>query len=186
MKKSIRISNILVLAGLLALLPSCMRMGANGARLGKAMETFYVEGGLIQYFIKPLHLKGSNTSASVDFTYRHDPKKENAVTCNFSLKSSNASHVASQAYFLLEKEKIEVKNLKKLAYSKNKSTYTFRYTSNMTYDELKRIVQSKSFSLVIFTKDKKELVHKPSSKSKRKLKTVDEKMISVVELDKAS
>lgn len=178
-----KVNNWIILCVSTVIFSSCLRMGASGSRISRALETFYVEGGLTQYFIKPLYLKGDKTNVWMDFTYRHDPKKNNQVICNFSVKSNNNKHQVKNAYFSVGQEKITPKGLKKIVYSKHKSTYTFRYTSFLTYAELQKLAQNRLFNFVVATKNEQKFLHTPSSKTIKKLKVIDEKMISIIGLE---
>lgn len=183
MKKRSKRSSYLFALIAVVLFSGCLRAGSGGSRISRALETFYVEGGLTQYFIKPVYLSGKETNIWMDFTYRHDPKKNNQVICNFSLKSSKVEHQVTNAHFVVGQEKIQLKNLKKLVYSKSKKKYNFRYTSYITYATLKKMIQQPTFQFTVDTKNNQHFVYTASNKTKRKFRTINEKMIEVISLD---
>ena len=61
----------------------------SGGKITKYVEEFYTEGGVIQYFIKPLNYKDdSKKDFSFDFTFRNRDVNTDIVTVNFSAETS--------------------------------------------------------------------------------------------------
>lgn len=53
---------------------------------GPAIQTFFVDAGVQQYFIYPSELRGRGCEAIADFTYR---SSENFVVCNVSISTAD-------------------------------------------------------------------------------------------------
>lgn len=82
---------------LLFQLSGCMgvKHGGSTTPAGKLMEEFFVQQGVMQYFIKPLEWKlmGDKGLVQTDFTFRDSAGTKTPVTCNFTLGGLRADSV---------------------------------------------------------------------------------------------
>ncbi|WKN44055.1 hypothetical protein [Tunicatimonas pelagia] len=137
-------------------LSGCMgvRPASSGGRAGKLYESFLREGGVMQYYIKPLTFSSSQEKAEVDFVYRSNFSPDSLVTCNFSLLLPDTFRdlTATEAGFQTE-EVVSLEEVQKLYADSGKSKYHVRYSAKMRYEEFLKLLTAKDVSFQFKAKE---------------------------------
>jgi hypothetical protein len=132
-----RIQTLLLVPSLLALI--CLSCASD-----PHIESYYIEKGVQQYFIRPSEMKANGCRVSIDFTYRSS--NEYSV-CNFTVTTdSEISPDPRNVFFLLsDGSKIELQDLEVLFIQRTKKQA--RFTVRIGKDEFIRILASKPTKL---------------------------------------
>ncbi len=167
---------ILTLAAMLLLLSSC-GIKLKGARRGDnaSVETFLVENGIIQYFVKPLTFSSRSGDIRIDFTFRGKNDSLYKAKINFTTSDKEAGKIDS--FKVIDNTTNEAVST---AYNTRmgKVTKGLRYFSEVTNNPLFNLFES-GHSLTIVTYSKgNTIVYSPSKKSEKKIKRIPQTLIS--------
>lgn len=167
---------VMLLTTILLLLSSC-GIRVKGARRGDnaTVETFLVENGIIQYFVKPLTFSARSGDIRIDFTFRGKNDSLYKAKINFTTSDKEASKVDS--FKVLDNTTNEAVST---VYNTRtgKVTKGLRYFSEVTNNPLFNLFES-GHSLAIVTYSKgNTIVYSPPKKSEKKIKRIPQTLIS--------
>lgn len=135
---------ILLLLSLLFLL-SC-------AAKNQYIESFYYKESVQQYYVKPVELKGADAVLLVDFTFKNDPSMEYSTICNFTIESKESHTLPLKGLeMVVDGECFPVNNPTVLFAEGSNGKY--RFTSNITTEQFKKIVYSKNLTAKVAFSD---------------------------------
>lgn len=105
------------------------------------IESFYYKEDIQQYYVKAIEFKGSDASLLVDFTFKNDTTMAYSTICNFTVESKE-SHVLplKGLQFTVDGSTFTV-NEPKVLFAEG-SNGRYRFTSNLTTEQFKKIVFS--------------------------------------------
>ncbi len=142
LKRFSSVSYLIILTSIFVL-SSCMgaRMPMSGKR-DKLVETFFIEKGITQYFIKPLMLKGEKKGALyLDFTFRDQGVPNDSATVNFSVEDENTLKKVESLSLTTSGQTASVNGITFLLTKDRGGSFESRYSSNMSLDEVKELFE---------------------------------------------
>jgi hypothetical protein len=154
-------------------LSGCMgvKHGGGTTPAGKLMEEFFVQQGVMQYFIKPLAWKfmGDKGLVQTDFTFRDSVGIKSPVTCNFTLGGFRADSVQIGEGGSAFKAKTTT-----IFEEKNDGKPRYRYSAILSPLAFQQLVQNQSTFQVITIasgKGKRDKINaQPAGKTRKRLK----------------
>ncbi len=169
---------------IIILFSSCFGLRIRGTKSPKQVyEVFFIDDGVLQYFIKPLKFKNKHDYFTVDFTFRDTLKYDSFVTTNYSIYTKVAAKKIDSLFFITSEYKIKCKNNDKMFIDLKKKTYQIRYSSGITYQELIYLTSADDYYVLAYYNNSK---HKffPKRKTKKYIDIVNQQVINVIELNK--
>ena len=103
-------------------------------------ETFLVDEGITQYFIKPLTYTSGEVSFKVDYTFRDSVNSQSFITCNYSLFTPEKVSV-EQVIFHTDSSSFSAKNSERI-YLKKDEKFHYRATSDIRYRNLIQLLEA--------------------------------------------
>ncbi len=179
-KTTSNLINILSIVISISLLSSCVGFNPRASKGGKELyETFYVGENKTQYFIRPIELEQDDSKFKIDFTFRDLGNTKSDVTTNFSIISESPAANPDSIIFETDSASIKGKNLSKLFLEKDNDEYHLRTTSELTFEELDQIFQSKKLVIKVYTK-KKDFIFTSEGKFDKKRNEIYSSLIEVL------
>jgi hypothetical protein len=124
--------------------------------------SYYVDKGIMQYYLMPTTFFGEGAILSIDFTIRIEADKETPATCNFTIKTDkDLPKTVNRAHFGLSdrNEDIELRQIDVLFIEKSNSQ--IRLTSTMPEKDFKELLLSRDLKFYVES-DKRAFVFTPS------------------------
>lgn len=116
----------------------------------KNIRTFYVDKGVIQYFVRASDFSGDVAGCEIDFTYRHDENAFNPVICNFTVETSDrALSKIDSAKFLVDEKEFILSGLD--MFFREIEEKRIRYTGNIYFEQFAELIQSKKAYFVVYS-----------------------------------
>jgi len=161
-----RLSIILAAALFSVLCASCgIRLKGAKRGVGGAVETFLVEGGATQFFIKPLKFKGEG-QIMLDLTLRSRSQDTFPAKINFTAPHNSKTRIDSFRFVSVDtKELLSVTGLQKT--SLGSRTRYFSTAPNAKVNNF--LLQNSNFNLVLFSAGTPSQF-RPTRKAQRHLK----------------
>ncbi len=106
--------------------------------------SYFVEKGVMQYYLMPVGFSGSKADASIDFTVRVQKDVRNPVTCNFTVKTRTdpPKRVERAEFRLVDAEKtLALSNIEALFIER--AAREIRLTSLMEREDFDALLTSK-------------------------------------------
>lgn len=183
MQKNKITNKILFFTILLLLSNSCIGFKFGGKKGTKQYyKEFFLKGGIIQYFIKPIKFKGKKEQIIIDFTFRDTVQKTSNIIVNYTITSPEITKKIDSIFFIYEKTKIELKNIERFYIEKQKSMYLIRYSSVITYADLIKITTQQPNILAYFNNNKHKFYI--TKKAKKVLSVSKEQIVDIIELNR--
>lgn len=163
-------------------LSSCIGIRIKGTKSAKKYyEEFFIDQGVMQYFIKPLEFKGEKDNLSIDFTFRDTVDYQSFITTNYSIYTFEKVKNIDSAFFIINNKKIQLKHCEKLFIKKSKQ-YQIRNSCKITYKEFMEIVEVEPEIWAYF--NNKKHVFLPSKNAKTGLEITKTQIIDIIELNR--
>ena len=102
-------------------------------------ETFYTEGGVLQYYLKKTELVSGKTACTLDFTARIGKESRENSTINFTI-STDSKENAESAWFTAGGGKLSVTDIEVLYIKRAEKMQ--RYSGSMTYNDFYMLMES--------------------------------------------
>ncbi len=174
---------ILYLILLTSLISACSSVKYAGKKSAKKYyEEFFIDQGVMQYFIKPVEYKNGKNKITVDFTFRDSVPDNGNITLNFSLFSENLVKKIDSASFISSNQEIKIKNLKRMFIDKRKNIFQVRYTSSIKFRDMSEIFANNYNLILFYNKTKQTFV--PKTKTLKIYRAFDNKVLSIIELNR--
>jgi hypothetical protein len=111
--------------------------------------TYFLGSAGIQYFIKPIALRGSSSSIfETDFTFKYLKNVKDSAVINFSIQhKKNIYKNIDTVYFKNSKIAIKITNSKLLYNEKPSKYYTSRFSAKLTQKNLKMLFSSNDWEV---------------------------------------
>jgi hypothetical protein len=108
------------------------------------IESYYIENGVQQYFIRPSEMKGIGCRVSIDFTYR---SSNDYSVCNFTVSTdSEVFPDPGKVFFSLsDGSRVDLQNIEVLFVQKTKKQA--RFSVRIAKEDFIRILASKPIKL---------------------------------------
>jgi hypothetical protein len=132
---------------ILLLLSACMT--------AQKVISYYVDKGVMQYYLVPSDLKGTDAKVSVDFTIRMEKDVKKPAICNFTIQGSKEiPRMITRARFHLVdiNEYVDLNGIDVLYIEKARNE--IRFTSTIDQDAFKRILVSRKIELLMSSENK--------------------------------
>jgi hypothetical protein len=144
----------------------------------KVYEQFFVDQGVMQYFVKPLTFYSKKYKYTVDFTFRDTIADNSFVTANFSVFSKEKIKNIDSVYFIANNKKYYFQNCKKMFLEKDKKKYQIRYTSGITLRDFEKFCSIKPNIYVFVNNDR--MLFKPTKKVLKSLRIVKGNILDII------
>lgn len=165
---------------LLLFLPSCLSiMPATNSSAKTFYESYFLENGAEQLFIKPLPFNAETDRLFIDFTIRNN---QDSCTANFTVLSP-LQIVNPEVVFILNNQfSVQLSGINKLYSDRIKLNYKTRFTSRLAVSDLSDLMQNGDWNLKFVSGTDVEVFEGNSINSKRilKLKPVLNELINPV------
>ena len=140
--------------------------------------SYYVDRGVMQYYLMPTELAGKDATVSMDFTIRVDSAGVAPATCNFTLTAPHGlpRSLNSARLVLLDRGRAVELRDPGVLYVEN-ATHRLRITSTVDAADFRVLLQSRSAQLVL-DDEKGEQVFVPSGAFYAALKDAAVEIIS--------
>ena len=163
-------------------LTSCFSIRSKGNKSRETYSVFYIDNGVLQYFVKPLEFKSKGYTLHIDFTFRDTTQYQNQITANYTLYSKEPIKNIESIVIKTDTNSFQIIGNEKLYINKNKDGYQIRYSGLITYKQLTDFFYCKKLVIHIFLKDEK--VFKPIARTSKMINIVREEVIDIIELNK--
>jgi len=162
-------------------LGSCTGIKPGSRSAGKKLyETFYVGNEGTQYFIKPLLLKGENSSElKLDITFRHKTDLASNSTLNFTVISQELLKTLDSLTITNTRHAVSSKNISLLFTERAKAGFSSRFTTNIPSGELQKLFHSPDWSISLYQGSRK-IVFTPGSNTQKKIRRLDYNIFSIL------
>jgi hypothetical protein len=156
---------------------SCVNIKTTG-KAAKYVETFYVQEGNTQYFIKPLYYKSEESNELlVDFTLR-DSTKQPPVRMLFTINSEKGIRGHSECSVKIREDQ---KHSAKKIYAKPvKKGYNYRYEAIVPYNDFVLIIRENEDIFVNIGESIMQF--KARGKTEKALNYIDSAVIQMLEM----
>jgi hypothetical protein len=155
-----------------------LKLSKSGSSAGKAYQTFYIDKGLIQYFISPIEIRNSKKSKVLfDFTFRSNASYDSAVIFNYTLFSETPVLKVDSVLLINAKDTFRIINRQKLFLEKKSEIYMIRYSSTISFRELSSFFKSEKHILQL-----NNFRFESSRKANRRMASVHSEVIELIEL----
>jgi hypothetical protein len=161
---------------LLMLVCSC-GIRVKGAKRGDnaSVETFLVENGIIQYFVKPLTFSSPSTDIRIDFTFRGKNDSLFKAKINFTVANTKTSKIDSYNVVDYTTNEAVITVYKPRTSMVNTG---LRYFSEVTNNTLFHLFESGHSLTIITFSNGNPTIFTPSKKAARKIKKIPQTLIS--------
>lgn len=176
-------NKIVLLIAFALMATACLKVQTTGKK-STYYETFLLQGGGTQYFIKPISIKNGKNALMLDYTLRDNFTDTSFVTCNFTLTTDIPLKNLKTLDFDLPHHHLSAQTLEKIFIEKSKK-YTYRYTSKLSYQDFKRTMSEPVTNIIIGDSEKKITIQ-PGSYFKKVAGIVKNNIIDVIELQKTN
>jgi hypothetical protein len=160
---------------------SCLKIQSKG-RASKYYETFLLQGGGTQYFIKPIEFKSNRILFSTDFILKDNISDTSSVVCNFTFSSPTSYKPLKGLSFIVDNQELSVLSMDKIYIEKTKN-YDYRYTTTLRYQDFK-LVFSKPLQFIKIKDGEQEVKILPNASFVKKAKYVRENIIHIIDMQK--
>jgi len=168
---------------IILLFSSCYGIKFNGKKSAKKhYEVFFIDQGVLQYFVKPLEFKGDDEVFSVDFTFRDSVNYFSSVTTNYSIFTENPIKQVDSAFFVTNNEQIKLHNCERFFINIKKKTYQIRNSCTITYSQLIEITANETEFWAYYEGQKHVFI--PTKKTSNILQGIKTQVIDIIELNK--
>jgi len=138
---------------------SIRKGSTKGAELD--YESFFINDSTTQYFIKPLDFIGDK-QFSCDFTFRRSGSVNSETTMNFSCFSTFNQPIDT-VYLITSSNRYLIINSKLLYKERIEKSFHYRYSTTISFGQLKEFFQSPQQGVLI---DQSYLKMKPATRKK--------------------
>ncbi len=167
----------LTVSAILLLTVSCIGTKGTG-KASKYVETFYVEGGHTQYFVKPVQYKSENDSELfVDFTLC-DSIKQPPVRMMFTLATENILQGHKSCKIGVRRDQMH--EAKIIFAEPVKKGYNYRYEAYIPFNDFVLIAREKED--IALSIGQTGLLFKPVKKTEKSLDHVEHAVIYMMEM----
>ena len=180
MKKSNFIYLVPILSSFV-FLTSCFGIKTKGNSPGpsnKLYETFYLENGITQHFVKPLPLQNHKLEKgnTIDFIVRKNEEVISMATVNMTVYSNEA--INSKALVMIQGDNVSANSsdLNVIYTEKEEDNFKHRITFNVNQDEFLKILKSHTFKISI-QQDSKIIILEPSSRALKRLRDLNSSIL---------
>ncbi|MEL6194316.1 MAG: hypothetical protein AAFR66_19805 [Bacteroidota bacterium] len=154
-----------------------MRLPMNSKR-DKLVETFFVEEGITQYFIKPLMLKGEKKSTLyVDFTFRDQEVSNDSATVNFSIEDENTLKKIESLTLITSDQTVSVSDISFLLTKDRGGSFESRYSSRIPLEEVKKLFEKEEWKATVLNEGS-TMRFSSSGKAERSIEKLNERIFS--------
>ena len=116
----------------------------------KLVETFFVEEGITQYFIKPLMLKGEKKNTLyVDFTFRDQEVSNDSATVNFSIEDENTLKAVESLTLTASGQTVLVSDISFLLTKDRGGSFESRFSSRIQLEEVKNLFEQEEWQATV-------------------------------------
>ncbi|ACF15106.1 hypothetical protein Ctha_2657 [Chloroherpeton thalassium ATCC 35110] len=112
-------------------------------------ESFFLEGSIMQYFIKPLEFQSKDAELSLDVTLRDSKDPNDEATLNFSIFSEKDLALADSVAIVFSDTRVSARSHSKLFFEKT----VYRYTSSFDTPSILHAFLSGKFTLLLYYAD---------------------------------
>lgn len=165
---------------LLLFLPSCLSMmPATNSSARTYYESYFLENGPVQLFIKPLPFNAETDRLFIDFTIRNN---QDSCTANFSVLSP-LQIVNPEVVFILNSQfSVQLSEINKLYSDRIKLNYKTRFTSKLAVSDLSNLMKNGDWNLKFVSGTQVEVFEGKSKNAKQilKLKPILNELINPV------
>lgn len=139
----VRIS--IFLAFILLFLSSCLSMMPATKNSAKTYyESYFLENGVEQIFIKPIRFKAKSDRLFIDFTIRNN--QDSCIT-NFTVLSLLKIENPDSVFIRNSRFSTQLSEINKLYSDRIKSNYKTRFTSKLAVPDLLKLMQNEIWNL---------------------------------------
>jgi len=139
----------LFLLTFLVVLQGCFSVKPQASQAGNPLyESFFLEGGVMQYFIKPLEFEGKNEELQLDVTLRDTKAAKSEATLNFSIFSENDLALADSMAIEFHAKRVAAGSISKLFFEKTH----YRYTSSFETESVLDAFLAGKFNILLYFK----------------------------------
>lgn len=155
--------SLLLLMLILSLLfSSCLTLKKRSTKgIEQDYESFFINDSTTQYFIKPLDFNG-NDLFSCDFTFRKSGSAYSEITMNYTCINQD-NHQPDTIYLVTESHHYLIAHNKLLFKERTEKNFQFRYSTNISFDQLKDFLTAPSPKVLI---DRQPYQPRPSTRKK--------------------
>jgi hypothetical protein len=170
-EKILKICCYLIFACILVF-PSCISIKPATSKSGKSSyESFFLENGNEQFYIKPILFKGEHNRLLVDFTLRTSGDE---CVANFSISGSEILEKPDSVVISNAQCSIQLTDINRLYTEVNKSCYQTRYTSKLQVSDLLKLMEHNLWNISYYSGSDSEffVLRKTNIKKLERLKPV--------------
>ncbi len=162
---------------------SCVTSKFNGKKgAKKSYEVFFINQGVLQYFVKPTEFKANEEMVMIDFTFRDTLAYTSFVTVNYSIFSSQVIKQVDSAFFVVDNKRIKLENCTRFFIDLHKNTYQIRNSCGITYQELTDLFSSQPVFEAYYNNEKTVFI--PTKKTVKIFSAIKTQIIDIIELNK--
>lgn len=166
-----------------SLLYSCSNIRFVGKKSPKKYyQEFFIDNGIMQYFLKPVVYKSSKEKLLGDFTFRDTVAENGFVVFNYSIYTKSVVKNIDSAFIIISDNKIRIKNNERMFIDKDKNFFEIRYSAFITFYQMKQLSENESKINVFYNNSSVTFV--PTKKTKSVLELFDQKVINIIELNR--
>ncbi len=175
---------LILLTVLIVSTTSCLSLKIKGkkSKPSKYVEEFFIDQGIMQYFIKPMKFKGEKEFFTVDFTFRDSISFDSYLTANYSVFTKNVVKKIDSAFVFVGDNKIKFCCSKRMFIDNYKKGYQIRYSSNITLNELSELVDNEKKIVLYYNGDEHYFL--PVKKTKTACSVVKKNIIDIIILNR--
>lgn len=151
--------------------------GGSSSNSSKFYESFYLDGGVTQYFIKPLSLENDlSKEHSMDFITRNNETTPSGVTFNLTVYHTSTISTSDKVIFKNATKEIQGQDLKILFSEKNGEYIQNRITLNVQDKAVLELLKTPDLVISVITEGN-EIKLKPTSKTHKNLVSIGESLL---------
>ena len=158
MKKKVFV--LLFLLTFIVSFTSCFSLKSSSNKAKETYSVFFIDNGVLQYFIKPLEFKSKNYTL-----YSTEPIK--SIESIIIKTNTNSAQIIGN---------------ERLYINKDKKGYQIRYSGTITYKQLTEFVYCENPRIHIYLKN--EIIFKPEKHTLKSIKIIKTEVIDIIELNK--
>lgn len=153
--------------------------GTKGAK--KYYEEFFIDQGVLQYYIKPIKFKGDKEEFLIDFTFRDTVDYQTLIAANYSFYSDEKIKNIDSTLLIIDDLTIKMKDCERLFIQKNKN-YHFRNSCKITFEELTQVLNENLVVKLYISGN--EHVFYSTKDSRNALNICQTRIIEIIELNR--
>jgi len=180
----IKFKVILILLAGFILLESCGVSKVKSSSGGKAYyEEYYIDAGVLQYFIKPLDYKVEKYKASLDYIFRDTITNSN-IDFKYSFFSDDpVTNIDSAKFVRAGKKDIKIRNHNKMFVDRKNKGYKIRHSGAISYPDLKLIFKQGDYNFHIYYSGE-EVILKPTKRTLKIHHIFDTQVVEIIEMNR--